>query len=235
MTSCIAWNEQGRLYFAADSRISLGAAPPIDACAKIVRLPINVRILGTENDRLDFAVGLAFAGSFITANTVQQILLELLPLAQVAPERVKISLPLFVNIIKQVFEDVTRQVCGSMFDAGMAELLVSRYCPDSNTLRLFHIESSKVDGSLIFTTNELSLSEPAFIGSAAGVARALAHNRPLYELPSVLRTIIHDESVPGVGGPIQFGRAESENFRSLVFKTTRFLTVSLPRTTSIAA
>jgi len=214
MTLCIAWaDSEDELYFAADSRLTLGNSPAIDSCAKIVRLPVRIRLLGTESSSYEWTIGLAFAGSFITAYTVREILLELLPLTQVVEEHVKPSLQFVVSVIARVFEDVCREVTESLFEAGSAELLVGGYCPVEEHLRLFHIAPQRLADGIKFLSVEKSLETPLFIGSGAAAASNLAANVPNRSLPAVLRDIIRDNDVPTVGGPIQIGKFEGQDFK----------------------
>jgi hypothetical protein len=171
-------------------------------------------MLGSDRSIHEWTIGLAFAGSFVTSYTVREILLELLPRAQVVSEQISPSLAFVVSVVAKVFEDVTRQVGRSLFEEGTAELLVGGRCPVAKELQLFHIKA-EVSEELVFTTAKEDLRKPVFIGSGARRARELMTEDNGRDLLVLLRQVIRDENVPSVGGPIQIGEFRDREFRIL--------------------
>lgn len=218
MTLCIAWKENNQIHFSSDSRATMGLTE-FDHCVKVVSVP--VKILGPINSADKYPdqiyeqnIGLCFAGSFLNAYTIKETLIHTLSSLQAIPGITDVSMDQICNLISKFYDFISQKLSQSLFDQGLAVLLVTGYCPKMNKVRTFKF-SFQVNTHITTSYTEILLNndEIEFVGSgstkAKNIFKDLLSTPPL----EVLKDVISDDAIKSVGGAIQYGEIHSRNFK----------------------
>lgn len=114
----------------------------------------------------------------------------------------------------KAYKVISQNICATtMGERGRAEILLSGHCSKTDRLRSFLFTTDKM--------NRHSFSEVLvddgheFLGSGKSQAKSLLPIAPTdRDFFEVLRKVINDTSVAGVGGNIQYGTFEGKLFRT---------------------
>ncbi len=217
MTLLVAWRDTQTIHLAADSRLRsfVGTGGAADVGAKVV--PLDCRIQGPSPARGSPAwvqsrrLGLAVAGSVTTAAVLQATLGSVLTsLSSIAGGG--IDMEAIGSVVEAVFQQVTRDVCTAIFQNGLAELIVCGYCDTARRARAFLLDIDATAYPIRATTTEILTTagvEYRGSGRPAAVAAARSGTPPL----AVLKQVILNPNVQAVGGAVQYGRIEGQDFR----------------------
>ena len=217
MTLCVAWKRGDRLHFASDSRLTLSTNSYADVGIKVLSVPYRIFSATDQsgNRTLDFEgeLGMCFAGSAINSLLLKETVVELLRDIQYAAGYSDTSMDGLAAFVFKAYKLISQNICATtMRERGRAEILLSGHCSRMNSLRSFLLTTDNM--------NHHSFSEVLvddgheFLGSGKSKARNLLPIAPTdRDFFEVLRKVINDDSVPGVGGNIQYGTFEGKLFR----------------------
>ncbi len=156
---------------------------------------------------------MCFAGSAINSLLLKETVVELLRDIQYAAGYSDTSMDGLAAFVFKAYKLISQNICATtMRERGRAEILLSGHCSRMNSLRSFLLTTDNM--------NHHSFSEVLvddgheFLGSGKSKARNLLPIAPTdRDFFEVLRKVINDDSVPGVGGNIQYGTFEGKLFR----------------------
>ena len=216
MTLCIAEKRGNAIYFVSDSRIAF-EHNHIDFGVKIFKLPVVVRsatssVTGTSELLYNHTLGLCVIGSTVNSYLVKETVFEILQNLQYCGIIVDFSMESFCKIITKIYEKFSRDICNIMDRRGIAQLVLGGYCPELNRIRMFHFELEDSSHPITAKVSEI-LEEPGmkFFGSGAKKAKEFFAAEP-NNCFHILRSVINDPAITSVGGPIQTGIFEGNDF-----------------------
>ena len=217
MTLCAAFVDGETIWFASDSRLTLPTGATFDFCSKVVRVPVKLLGSGYEGSPPqpihEFNIGLALVGNFTAAYSVRELLIELLPQLQVIPELRRASFDIVIEVIRALFESVSRSICETLAEKGIAQLLVGGHCPLQKRVRTFHLTIDSSTFPISVHTNEFApTARGLFLGSGREAAEKIVSAQPDVSVFHVIKRVIDDPDVPSVGGAIQLGFFRSTEF-----------------------
>ena len=204
---------------ASDSRLTIATNSYADVGIKVLALPY--RILEPSNADTDFdrpvafkgELGLCFAGSAVNSLMIKESVATLLLELQYAPGYTDVSLEGICKFIFTAYKAISKQICETAVGRnGVADFIICGHCQISDTPRAFKFAT---DLSNTHSLNEVLLnSEHEFLGSGAShIDAGKEAPHPLYYF-RVLRDVISDDSVPSVGGNIQYGVLHGNAFKT---------------------
>lgn len=226
MTLCIAEKKGGTITFAADSRITLGDKGHVDFGVKVLKIPVVVRSASTEaGDSVEIynhTLGLCVVGSALNSYLVKETVAEVLQNLQFCGFKPDFSFETLCRYVRKIFERFSRDLCSCVGENnGKAALVLGGYCPATKTVRIFQFNLEKDfcrDIPMVATMTEI-LTVPGieFYGSGSDKAKELfgGGNTNCFH---ILKAVIEDENVPGVGGSIQTGIFDSKDFKIKVIE-----------------
>jgi hypothetical protein len=215
MTLCIVWRDDSDVvHLASDSRISVADSTE-DVAVKVTRLrceifpPSSTLDYGSAHYAMDIAI--TFAGSHLSAYVIKESLVEVLSRLQYVPGDTQVSMARVAKLAFAAYESLSKKVCAipAIAEKGICELFLSGYCPLEGRVRVFRFSTSRQNQS---SSREILLGAGVeSIGSGAKAATKSAHypHEPL----RALLDVIEDDSVPSVGGALQYARHEGAVLR----------------------
>ncbi|MGD0265296.1 MAG: hypothetical protein ABSD47_10175 [Candidatus Methylomirabilota bacterium] len=227
MTLCVVWRPKGGvIQVAADSRVSFGS-DAADVAVKVTALPMRLYHAtphGSDELRLAYEriLGLAVVGSLPTTYIAKELLQGVLGSLQFAEGIADISMNGVARVVATVFRSVSRDVCRAIFERGRGQLILVGHCLEHRTGRAFLLSVETTSGKVDVEISELLTSNNyAFFGSGASAATALHAANPDSPGYRIVRAVCDDPAVPSVGGNIQFGILDSEDFRVMGIRDYR--------------
>lgn len=214
-------NIDGQVILSSDSRISFSDSEYIDYGVKIFR--ISTKIYSptdheTKQQKLvyDQTLGLAITGSAVNAYTVKEILVEMLQNLQYAPGYTDFSLEGIAKLIRKVLSMTNTDLGAIMNKRGLSQLILSGYCPNTLNIRTFKFEFDYTSYPVKTDYKEI-LSDPGveFFGSGKTEAELLYKENNSLSPYHIIKRVIKEAKVPTVGGGIQAGEFENNNFKIL--------------------
>jgi hypothetical protein len=226
MTLCLAWKRGHSISFASDSRLVNSESHVVsDNATKI--FTINVLISNNSGAMLfSSKYGLCFCGSYLNGSIVADTIREMLSALQLKQEDAVISGETITKIAFEIYKDVSKHLMAIHGQDGLSQILFGGYCPlkKAFVISQFTWSYSKDNTSIDFLINEEKFESTLIcIGDRNAVERAieLAKNIEFdgsykngYTEYHVLRDIIVDNEVKGVGGAIQTGHFLNADFSS---------------------
>lgn len=214
MTLSVVWRSDGRLHMASDSRISFGALGSADVGVKVMRLP--VRVFGTDaHDGSNLVVlfqrsyGFCYAGSFVNAGTFKSLVDDLLLDVQFVPADIQLSFDELCKFLCHFSERVSTEVVSRLMENGRYTFCIAGLCPAQERLRAakFHLEQS--EGRTVARFEEVAMEDGQFVAIGTGAAAfevAIAGTDVTRDnILLALNRVIDGQTVPTVGGDIQYG------------------------------
>lgn len=219
MTLVIAQKVSGNISLNSDSRISFGNLGHIDYGIKI--LPVPVKIFSptsseTRTSTLDYnyKLGLAVVGSAINAYTVKESIYEILQNLQYVPGLTDVSMDGIASLVFKVFKKTTLDLGTIIQNSGICELLLAGFCPINNDIRIFKFSCDTSTYPINPFFNEILVNDGIeFFGSGKTKAEEIFNNDRSLTPLHILRKVINDTNVPTVGGGLQNGDFEDNNFK----------------------
>ena len=216
----MVWRDAATIHFACDSRLSFGATIPADIAIKIVRDRYVIR--GPDRYGVPGAViaegdiGMCFAGSGLGSVFLKESMTGVLGKLQAVPGHTNVCLDSIAALIFAAYKVITAKLCESLGPTGRSIFVIAAHCPAQKRPRAFEM-SCDTQGQ--YTCDEVLIaSGHVVLGSGATAAQNLIAG--LGALPvsrdylKILRSVIDDASIPGVGGSIQYGRLEKNKFQT---------------------
>lgn len=204
---------------ASDSRLTIANNSYADVGIKV--LPLAYRIWEPSHGNTAFdrkvafegELGLCFAGSAVNSLMIKESVATLLLELQYAPGYTDVSLEGICKFIFTAYKAISHQICEtSVGRNGSADFIICGKCQISNKLRAFRFSTDKSNKHSL--TEALLDADHEFLGS--GAAHINKNEKPPHHLYyfNVLREIILNESVPTVGGNIQYGVLYENGFKT---------------------
>jgi len=225
MTLCVAWRFQDRISIASDSRITAGESGYADIGVKILEWPVRIITAQNAHDGAyeelhRSTIGVGISGSFLSAYMVTEQLAHVLRNFQYMGDRSTLTFATIAAAAFKFYLHAVEQLNGANdfgFDADM--LLVGR-CPATQRLagaKFFRDHDEQIknvailenDRSFVFDAigaGDTRLKERIQARLAAGPCRVD------YMVLEELRAMIVGNEVECVGGPIQYGKIENQDF-----------------------
>lgn len=224
MTLCLAWKRGHSISFASDSRLTSGDGTiTTDIATKIFKL--NVKVYNSEKKELihDLQYGLCFCGSYLNGSIIADTISEILSALEIK-EGERIDAETIIQIAFEVYKDVSEHLMSIHNRNGLASVIIGGQCPRENEFKIFQFSwAYKEDGSGIeFIMNRESFENPIlFIGDTNAVEIAMKlkdqiryDKAPIYTEYHLLRDVIENPEIQGVGGAIQTGHFVNGNFKT---------------------
>lgn len=225
MTLCIAWKNSNNMMFASDSRFSNGDGGYVDIGVKIMQIPVTIINpipveTGVVETIYKHNLGMCYCGDAVDALLIKETVSEVLDNLQYIPYYGDFSLCGICNVIKKFLDNTCRLLKEGMGKQREIEIefLIGGYCPLE--LRLMAYKFEIIDhGERCETMFEEVLEDDTEIitmGSGKEIADQIIIDNgiePGHELLKVLRDVCRDDSIESVGGYLQFGHFQDNNFK----------------------
>lgn len=223
MTLCLAWKNGNKIGFASDSRLSVDDDHYCDIGIKIMEIPVKIKNpipveTGIEEIIYDHKLGMCYCGDTINGLLIKETVAEVLQNLQLLPSYTEFSLKGICNLIIKFIENISNHLKkGLEWDADI-EILIGGYCPNRNKevvyrLQLFdYIDHYEVLCDEVLTEDK----DMIVLGSGSDRAEEIIKSdkiEPGNKLFKVLRDVCKDDSVPSVGGYIQYGHFLNHDFK----------------------
>lgn len=217
MTLCMAWKNGGQIHFASDSRISFGNNRYADVGIKVFSIPVKIYTAtdtqtGERSLHYDHNIGMCFAGYTTNAYVVKESVYEVLQHLQYTPYT-DFSMKGISRLVYKFYEHTSRRICEQIARHGIADFFLGGYCPAARILRVYKFTIDDSAHPIVANYEEvLSTDGIELLGSGSTRARELLSHTPNINRFRLLKDIIKDTTVPSVGGNIQYGTFENNNF-----------------------
>lgn len=216
MTLCMIWRSQTNIHFASDSRLSFGTSR-CDAAIKVCRVPVTVLGVGGPDEPYPVYftgdLGMTFAGSSSVALMMKEALAEVVRNVQGVSGYQDMGMRGIADLMFRGFKVIARDIGSALGEVAATAVLIAGYCKTSNSLRAFRME---MDRNARHSLSEVLLNVGDFelLGNGADEARKLLPPHPQApDFIKVLRLVIGDSRVEGVGGSIQYGEFRGQSFQ----------------------
>lgn len=218
MTLCMAWKSNNEVHFASDSRLTVAENSFADVGIKISTLPITIYDPAQENSNAprkvahNAVLGMCFAGSAVNSLTIKESITEVLKSLQHVAGHTDISMVGIASFVFKVYQMISKEVCQTALGPnGRASILIGGYCTEKKVVRVFHLSTDINNKHTI--TEVLTDQNHFFVGTGARQAEDdLPQNPTDIDYFNILKSVIQGDSVPTVGGNIQYGCFKSTGF-----------------------
>jgi hypothetical protein len=173
----MAWESNGTVHFASDSRLTVAQNSYADVAIKISTLPITIYDPSEGNMSIPRTVahnavlGMCFAGSAVNSLTIKESVTEVLKGLQHVPGYTDISMNGIASFVFKVYQMISEEVSKTALGSnGIASILIGGYCTVQNKVRVFHLSTDRCFYHTI--TEVLTDRSYIFIGSGAQQAEA---------------------------------------------------------------
>lgn len=217
MTLCLVWKNGGQIHFASDSRISFGNNLYADVAIKVFSIPVKIYTAtdaqtGQRSLDYDHNIGMCFAGSTTNAYLVKESVYEVLQHLQYTPYT-DFSMKGISRLVSKFYEHTSRRICEQIGDCGIADFFLGGYCPAARTLRVYKFTIDNSVHPIVANYEEVLLTDGIeLLGSGSTRAREVLNYNQNIDRFRLLKDIIKDITIPSVGGNIQYGRFENNDF-----------------------
>jgi hypothetical protein len=218
MTLCLAWKTNGHVHLASDSRISFGDDRYVDIAIKVFSIPVNIySAIDAQTRRQTLAynhiLGMCFSGSTTNAYLVKESINEVLQHLQYTPD-IELSMLNIGQLIAQFHEHTSRIICEQIGNRGIAEFILSGYCLATNRIRVFKYLINTSSFPIRVVLSEILAQDGIeYMGSGVRQARHIFEQSPNMSKFSLIKQIINDSTIPSVGGNIQYGKFNDNDFQ----------------------
>ena len=220
MTLCIAHKVNGKIILASDSRITMGNLHS-DYAIKVV--PINITIssardatTGSSTTLYDSTLGLAFAGSFAAQNAIKEFLSIALQKLQFIQTLGHLSFERICNYIMDLYKHISNKLYKEIQDGNSIDFFLCGACPllKENKVAKFHINYGEnyTEFEPQYSLHDSENDFPLALGSGADrfvrAYNSIPESNAFYRAIKAVKSVIDDQSIPSVGGNIQYGEIE---------------------------
>ena len=223
MTLCIAWKNNDNIRFSSDSRISTDDDEFADVGIKVMEIPVKINNpipveTGIEEIIYNHTLGMCYCGDTTNALLIKETIAEVLQRLQLLPGYTDFSLNGICKVIKKFFEHTSNQLKQGMNLDSDVEFLIGGYCPNEQKVLVYKFELVDYGDHYESICDEVLQGDNDFIllGSGSDKAQEIINANnilPGNRLLKVLRDVCRNESVPSVGGYLQYGQFKDNNFK----------------------
>jgi len=224
MTLCLAWKRGHSISFASDSRLSSAdGSVTTDIATKIFKLYVKSYSVEKKELLHDLQYGLCFCGSYLNGSLLADTISEILSALEMK-ETDTIDAETIMQIAFEIFKDVSTHLMAIHGKYGLANVIIGGQCPKSKEFKIFHFtwQFNEDGNGITFVLKEEIFEDPIiFIGDSSAVKAATElknsiryDKAPIYTEYHLLRDIIDNKDIKGVGGEIQTGHFVNGNFKT---------------------
>lgn len=219
MTLVIAHKTGKQISLSSDSRITFGTAGHIDYGIKIFTVPVKIYSptraeTNTSDIVYDYKLGLAIVGSAMNSYTVKESVFEILQNLQYIPGYSDLSMDGIASIVFKVFNKTTLDFGQLMQKNGISILVLTGLCPISAKIRVFKFYCDITNYPIEPSYEEILKDDGVeFFGSGKTEAEIIYKDNPALSPLHIIRQVIKEGEVETVGGGLQYGEFEYNNFR----------------------
>lgn len=218
MTLCIAWKQEQAIHLASDSRLTIAENSYADVGIKVLSLPYRILEPASQNQTLARGIayqgelGMCFAGSALNSLMIKESVAAVLQDLQYAPGYTDVSLKGISEFIFKAYRLISQKVCETAIGhKGIADFIICGQCPSTGSLRAFKFAT---DMSNVHSLEEVLVnSRHEFLGSGAAYVNPNAMPSRNVDYLELLRDMICNDSIPSVGGSIQYGTLHNNGFK----------------------
>jgi hypothetical protein len=216
MTLCIVWRDSESIHFCSDSRLTFGDGFA-DVAVKVMRLPVSIyspRQNGSRTVDHSLELGMCFSGSSAVSLIFKETLAELVKELQYAPGHTDKSMRGLANLMFNGYRSIAASLHrGGAGAAARMDIVIAGRCPVANELQAFLMQpDSKLEP--VMTPILEAPGSFEIIGDAQARARSLLPAKPrAQDYLRTLKEVIDDPDARTVGGPIQYGTFQGDEFR----------------------
>ncbi len=218
MTLCMAWKSDDTVHFASDSRLTIAKDSYADVGIKVLTLPLTILNPAQQDSNaprtiaLQTDLGMCFAGSAVNSLMIKESIVEVLKGLQHAPGYTDTSMEGIANFVFTAYKIISKEICQtSIGKNGIADILIAGQCTQAKSLRVFQLSTDRLNKHTI--TEILTDRAHVFLGTGAVVAEENLPQSPNdRDYFNVLKLVIEDNTVPTVGGHIQYGCFKGHKF-----------------------
>jgi hypothetical protein len=220
MTLCIVWRQNSKIHFASDSRLTFGESVA-DVGIKVLSVPYTIyapidNAYTAPNILACGSLGLCIAGSSLNAMLIKESIVEIVKALQAVPSMTDYSMDGLSEFVFYAYKIISEKLCKTdLYKDGRTTMIIGGWCTTKNNHCIFKFET---DDSNQHSKNEILMNDGDYvlIGSGAEAAKKfLSTKNPITDKNyfEALKCVVDDDKVPSVGGAIQYGFLEQENFR----------------------
>lgn len=223
MTLCIAWRKGGKIKFASDSRVSLDDEHYADIGIKIMQIPVKIKNptpvqTGIEDVVYEYTLGMCYSGDTTNALLIKETIAEVLQNLQLHPFYTDFSLKGISRVITKFLENTSNHLKSGLDWDSDIEFMIGGYCPSIENVTVFKFQLVEYDDHYETICDEVLQDEDdiEIMGSGRESAEYLIDELNIKagkSLLKVIRDVCANDSIPSVGGYLQYGHFENNNFK----------------------
>jgi hypothetical protein len=218
MTLVIVQKTPQSISFSSDSRITFTPGVYYDSGIKIFPVPLKIYSPTDSQTQItkklhEGILGMAVVGSTVSTYTIKDSICEILQHLQAVPGYTDLSLDNIASLVLKVFKKTTIDLCAAVHRDGQGLLIIGGWCPVDRRIKLFKFWSEVIGGTLCFKFEEILKADGVECFGSGKQEAIIAHqaNFQLHPLV-VIRDIIYGQAVPTVGGALQYGDFQGQDF-----------------------
>lgn len=226
MTLCIAWRYNNKIQFSSDSRITADNEGQyyVDIAIKVMAIKVKIfNPIPAETGRpsiiYNHIIGMCFSGNTTTTFLLKEAVSEILTKLQVYPGYTDFSFQGICNVIKDMLTHTANKIReGFDYDQDV-QFLLGGFCPQKEKVLVYRFDLIDMDEHYDVDVEEVLQDEEndlEIIGSGSDEAwTRLNNDESIYTDTSifdVIKAISLDNDFPEVGGPIQYGYFNGDDF-----------------------
>jgi hypothetical protein len=217
MTLVIAERKNNLVSIIADSRFNYGGTTNFDFGIKVSPLRIKIRSPnetdGSSTVDYDHLIGVGVTGSVIAAATIKEYMAAALVNIQYTPGYTDFSFEGIVSFIAKFYEKICFEMSVLFREKGICEMVMAGFCPAQERIRCFYLTMDVSDYPIKIVCKEILEGDGiVFFGSGKIEASKVQIDHPNYSALNIVRRVIFDGKNPTVGGSIQLGNFNNNNF-----------------------
>ncbi len=170
----------------------------------------------------DLSWGMCFCGSYLNGSVVADAINEILSSLEVE-DQTPIDGKAIINIGFDIFKEISDHLIGLHQKAGFSRVMMGGFCPATREVAIYHLNWKYADGGVgIDYTLSQETFDPPFVAigdsDAVALAKGLSGKVNYAQVPGyteyhLLKDVIENKNIAGVGGAIQTGHFVNGVFR----------------------
>lgn len=215
MTLCVTWRDAKGLHMAADSRLSFGETR-VDVAVKLLRIPCRIYTPWQGDTRQmlqEIDVAMLVAGNHETSIVTKESLEEVLSRLQAIPGQSRLSFEKLAKVCFVAYRQISRKICEALMGPrGIAGIHLAGYCPEQRQFRVFEFSTDRRTNTHLCEEILRQSRGFRFMGSGKRAAEKYIAETGCSAFQA-LQHVIDSKEDMGVGGPIQYGTYQGQEFR----------------------
>jgi hypothetical protein len=217
MTLCAIWTDGENVQMATDSRLMVGERF-VDTSVKVMAIPISIlepssRGLHEQKPYIHRTYGMCAAGDLAPTMAVKDSLRALMSSVWAVPGQADLSMDSLASIAAAMLQRIWYKCADGLGNDVFAQIAFVGYCPAQKRQRVFMLVTRPVYPAYVEVREVEPTAGGLYFGSGRPAAVALLEASPELTPPEVVRAVANDHEVQSVGGRVQYGRMDGENFK----------------------